>query len=70
MQSHDMDNKFLELMSDEDFQRNFMKLHTPLTASNKIGRNDICPFCNSGKKFKKCECFKTHQVEYKNKYYL
>ena len=54
MQSHDMDDKFLELMSDEDFQRNFMKLHTPLTASNKIGRNDICPFCNSGKKFKKC----------------
>lgn len=70
MQSHDMDDKFLELMSDEDFQRNFMKLHTPLTTSNRIGRNDICPFCNSGKKFKKCECFKTHQVEYKNKYYL
>jgi uncharacterized protein YecA (UPF0149 family) len=70
MQSSNLDDKFLELMSDEDFQRNFLKLHTPLNATIKVNRNDICPFCNSGKKFKKCECYKTHQVEYRNKYYL
>ena len=61
--------KFYELMRDEDFQRNFMKLHTPLNATKLPSRNDICPFCNSKKKFKNCECYKTHKVEYKNKYF-
>ena len=54
----------------EDFARNFMKLHTPLTATKLPGRNDICPFCDSGLKFKKCECYKTHIKEHKNQYYL
>ena len=58
-----------EIMSNEEFQRTFMKLHTPLNATKLPGRNDICPYCNSGKKFKNCECYKTHQVEYTNKYY-
>lgn len=67
---NEIKDKFQEMMSNEDFQRNFMKLHTPLTAINKVNRNDICPFCDSGKKFKKCECYKTHQVEYTNPYYI
>lgn len=51
----------------EDLQKMWYKLHTPLVKnSRKVGRNEICPFCNSGKKFKKCECYKTHQVEYSN----
>lgn len=58
-----------EMMSNADFQKMFMRLHTPLNATKLPGRNEICPFCNSGKKFKKCECCKTHKVEYRNKYY-
>jgi len=58
------------MTSDEDFMRNFMKLHTPLNATPLPGRNDICPFCDSGLKFKKCKCFQEHQKEYRNKYYL
>jgi len=27
--------------------------HKPMTAENKVGRNDPCP-CGSGKKYKKC----------------
>jgi uncharacterized protein YchJ len=30
--------------------------HKPITVSNKINRNEICP-CGSGKKYKKC-CIK------------
>ena len=32
----------------------------------KTGRNEICPFCTSGKKFKNCACYKV----YKNESYL
>lgn len=50
-----------------DLQKMWYKLHTPLVRnSSKIGRNRICPYCNSGKKFKNCECYKTHSVEYSN----
>lgn len=58
-----------EMMSNKDFQKMFMRLHTPLTATKLPGRNDVCPYCNSGKKFKKCECYKTHKVEYTNPYF-
>ena len=27
---------------------------TPVTPSNRIGRNEICPLCKSGKKYKFC----------------
>lgn len=58
-----------KMLQDEEFARVFMKLHTPLRATKLPGRNDICPYCNSGKKFKNCECSKTHVVEYKNQYF-
>ncbi len=28
----------------------------PAAVKTKIGRNDICPFCNSGRKVKSCQC--------------
>jgi len=62
--------KYNEMLHNEEFARVFMKLHTPLNASKLPGRNDICPYCDSGKKFKKCECYKTHKVEYRNKYFI
>lgn len=50
-----------------DLQRMWYKLHTPLVRnSSKVRRNQVCPYCNSGKKFKNCECYKTHSVEYFN----
>lgn len=57
-----------ELLHNEEFARTFMRLHTPLNATKLPGRNDICPFCNSGKKFKNCDCYNTHTVKYTNKY--
>lgn len=51
----------------EDLQRMWYKLHTPLVRNKeKVGRNEICPFCNSGKKFKNCECYKTQQPALEN----
>lgn len=52
-----------ELLANEDLARMWKKLHTPLLRTNKVGRNDICPYCNSEKKFKNCECYKTHSSE-------
>lgn len=50
------------LMADEEFKKMWLKMHTPRISNTKIfghsvGRNDICPYCSSGKKFKKCECY-------------
>lgn len=65
------DNKIMELAKqNDDFARNFMKLHTPITVEKLPGRNDICPYCDSGLKFKYCECSKKHTKQYRNKYYL
>jgi len=51
-----------------DLQKMWYKMHTPLVKTHsKVNRNQICPYCNSGKKFKNCECYKTHSVEYSNK---
>ena len=51
----------------EDLQRMWYKLHTTLVRNKKkVGRNEICPFCNSGKKFKNCECYKTQQPVLEN----
>lgn len=61
--------QYQDMLSNEDFQRVFMKLHTPLQAIDKVNRNDICPFCDSGKKFKKCDCYNTRKVYYWNKYF-
>lgn len=64
-------NKISELKSnikqafqDRDFQEMWMKMHTPWVRKHKnIRRNEICPFCNSGLKYKQCECY-THRKEY------
>lgn len=51
------------LMENPDFQKMWAKMHTPWhRRSNKIGRNEICPFCNSGKKFKNCECYEKYNT--------
>lgn len=45
------------ILSNEDFGRMWMKMHTPwVRRSRKIGRNELCP-CGSGKKYKYCECY-------------
>lgn len=39
----------------------YTKMHTPFKREfRKVGRNEICPFCNSGLKFKRCECYKNY----------
>lgn len=49
-----------ELFKEEDIQRMWAKMHTPwIRTDRKVGRNEICPFCESGKKYKDCDCYKT-----------
>jgi len=56
-------NDLKSITDSPDFQRMWAKMHTPWKRrTDKIGRNDICPFCDSGKKFKNCECY----IKYKN----
>lgn len=59
-----------ELFSNEDFAKMWLKMHTPyLKKFKKVGRNDICPFCDSGKKLKNCECYEWYKNSgYTNKY--
>ena len=45
----------------EEWQRMYAKMHTPFKREyRKVRRNEICPFCDSGLKFKRCECYKTY----------
>lgn len=45
----------------KEWERIYNKIHTPFTREfKKVGRNSICPFCNSGLKFKHCKCYKTY----------
>ena len=40
-----------------EWQEMYTKMHTPFKREyRKVGRNEICPFCDSGLKFKHCEC--------------
>lgn len=56
-------NPMQGIMENPDFQKMWAKMHTPWRRrSNKIGRNEICPFCNSGKKFKNCECYEKYST--------
>ena len=51
------------------FEQVWKHMHTPLRRDKqKIGRNKICPLCNSGKKFKHCECSKDYTIKYVNGY--
>ncbi len=57
-----------ELLSNEEIARMWARLHTPIVRVDKeVGRNDICPYCDSGKKFKNCECYATHKAKYEYK---
>lgn len=50
-----------------EWQEMYTKIHTPFKREySKVGRNETCPFCDSGLKFKHCECYKTYgeQVSY------
>jgi uncharacterized protein YecA (UPF0149 family) len=50
-----------------EWQEMYAKMHTPFKREyRKVGRNEICPFCDSGLKFKHCECSQTYgeQVSY------
>ena len=50
-----------------EWQEMYVKMHTPFKREyRKVGRNEICPFCDSGLKFKHCECSQTYgeQVSY------
>lgn len=55
------------ILSNEDFGRMWMKMHTPwVRRSKKIGRNELCP-CGSGLKYKKCKCY---EKRFENMYTL
>ena len=46
------------ILNSEEFVRMYAKMHTPWKRRvDKPNRNDICPFCDSGLKFKNCECY-------------
>lgn len=50
-----------------EWQEMYAKMHTPFKREyRKVGRNEICPFCDSGLKFKHCECSQKYgeQVSY------
>ena len=52
-----------ELLENEDIKRMWLKMHTPwIHTDRKVGRNEICPFCDSGKKYKHCECYKKKDI--------
>lgn len=45
----------------KEFERIYRKMHTPWKRRyRKISRNEVCPFCDSGKKFKNCECYEQY----------
>lgn len=53
--------------SSPEFAEMWHRLHTPLVREyRKVGRNEICPFCDSGKKFKHCTCYAKYKETYKN----
>ena len=56
------EQKELEMKQfEEDFKRMWIKTHTPIIKRlDPPGRNEICPYCNSGLKFKKCECYQQY----------
>ena len=50
-----------DTINNPDFKATYQKMHTPWHRRyKKVRPNDICPFCASGKKFKKCKCFKKY----------
>jgi len=42
----------------EELRFNYLKMHTPWKRlDKKVGRNEICPYCDSGLKYKRCACY-------------
>ena len=59
---------FKGILENEDFGRMWMKMHTPwVRRHKKVSRNEICPFCDSGLKYKQCECY---EKRFNGKYVL
>ena len=59
-----VNSKFEQQM--REWQELYIKMHTPfIRGFRKVSRNEICPFCNSGVKFKHCECYKTYSEKSK-----
>ena len=59
-----LDNKtsLNDILESEEFQKMYAKMHTPWKRRyEKVNRNSICPFCDSGKKFKNCECYEKYK---------
>ena len=57
LENNELSEEQLSQISEETIH-NYLKMHTPWRRRNKkVYRNDICPYCNSGLKFKKCECY-------------
>lgn len=53
-----------EMFQNEDFRNMWIKMHTPWERRHKkVGRNDICPFCDSGKKYKNCSCYEREETD-------
>lgn len=50
-----------EMFQNEEFRNMWIKMHTPWRAKPAVGRNEICPFCASGKKFKNCSCYEKYK---------
>lgn len=53
---------FNQLLENEDIRKMWIKTHTPYRKILAVGRNEICPFCGSGKKFKHCECYEKYKA--------
>lgn len=57
-------NEIKKAFQDADFKKMWMQMHTPwLRKNKKVRRNEVCPFCNSGLKYKQCECYE-HRKDY------
>ena len=65
----EQEEQIKEISNNSEFKKAWSRLHTPWIREPKVGRNEICPFCNSGKKFKKCACY-NNPIHYKFGYNL
>lgn len=56
----ELTENFKDTINDPEFQKMYQKMHTPWHRRfRKISPNEVCPFCDSGVKFKKCRCEKS-----------
>ena len=43
----EQEEQIKEISSNSEFKKAWSRLHTPWIREPKVGRNEICPFCNS-----------------------